>query len=294
MRKSSFHFITGDRPLNQIEESVYRLSAWFERLLVSRPYHGPTIQPFRPKFDRARLEELFGPRAVNGTTSRILCFDFILQLGGGIFGPDRAILDLGCGTGIYARHIRRAFGYRSYQGCDIEARPEWAGLSASDTRFGTAVLGVDPIAVDDIDVVFSQSVLEHIEFDVEVFHRLRAMSPRRLRHLHLVPGVPSFIEHKLHGFRRYAPWMLDRLLDVPGIANIEVHAIGNWASREMHWLAKGKPKRDPKHPPGIGVVPYDPGKSVLDNMIACRDLLVTDEPTDAAFYALVFNQTVSG
>jgi len=293
MRKSSFHFITGDRPLNQLEEGIYRLSYLVESLLAKQAADKFPFQPYTPRLDADRLFTLFGDRAVNGSTSRILCFDFLLEMGAKVFGPDKSVIDLGCGSGVYARHLRRAFGFRDYRGYDLADRPEWAEFAAPDAHFAPAVLGEDWIDVDDTDVIFSQSVLEHIHYDHQLFRRFRTREPRRLRHFHLVPATRSFFEHRLHGYRRYALPGIERLLTLPGIGNVEIYGLGNWVSREMHWAALKKPRRSWQHDKRVALAPYDNSRSVVDNMRRNRDHLVPDCPQDAGSFGIIFDQDVA-
>lgn len=292
MRKSSFHFISGDRPLNQAEEGIYRLSYLLERFLGWIGPSDVSCQFYQPTLDAERLVSLFGERASSGSPSRIMSFDFILEIARKEFGPDKSVVDLGCGSGVYAQHLHRACGYRDYRGYDIAAHPDWPKFAGVDTRFATAELGKDWIDVDDIDIVFSQSVLEHIQYDCQLFARFRTSRPRRLRHVHLIPATLSFFESRLHGYRRYGPRAITNLLSAEGISEVEVYAMGNWVTRELYWAAKGKPKRTKFHDDGVRLIPYDRALPVVENMVRNRESLVAERIEDAAFFALIFTQQV--
>ncbi|WP_158596119.1 class I SAM-dependent methyltransferase [Oleomonas cavernae] len=292
IRKSSFHFISGDRPLNQLEEGVYRLSYLFERFIGSIRSTGISCQFYRPTLDAERLVRIFGERASSGSPSRILSFDFILEVAKKEFGPDKSVIDLGCGSGVYAQHLHRAFGYRHYNGYDIAPHPEWPNFAAANVHFATAELGKDWIDVDDADIVFSQSVLEHIQYDCQVFARFRTARARRLRHVHLVPATLSFFEGRLHGYRRYGLRAIANLLSAKGISEVELYALGNWVTREIHWESKGKPKRAEFHDGHVTLVPYDRSLPVVENMARNRANLVAKRVEDAAFFALIFTQDV--
>ncbi len=290
-KRSSFHFISGDRRLSKIERFSYRLSYSAERALAALKPAKTPIEIYRPTFDRASYVRSFGEAMLDASAARVLCYDFIATHGASVFAPDRAVIDLGCGRGNYAAHIRRNFGYRRYVGYDIERRPDWTDLEAEDTAFGVKELGVDPIDATGYDVAFSQSVLEHVANDAAIFHRITANPSRLLTHLHLIPAVKSYEEYRYHGYRRYAPYQIDRLTAAPGVHSVRAFALGNYVTRALQFGRKGN--RSARRRKAARTAIYDPSKTMFDNLLAHRDTIDPTTAGEAEFYAVMFEQAIT-
>lgn len=272
---------------------VYRLCTRLEYLTEQNcPLKGKQSF-YQPRLDEDNLVTVFGDQILISSPSRLLCFDYILHECSSLLGDTKHVLDIGCGYGNYAAHIKSAHGYASYQGYDIETRATWDDLADEKTRFDVATLGVDTINVDKVDTVFSQSVLEHVAFDRAVFDRFSVTTPRVLNHIHFIPATRSFFEHRYHGYRRYGPCTINRLLSSPSIKNIEVIALSNWVGRETHALMRGKAKKVRAFGDRSVVPAYDPSLSSLKNLIARKNFLTASQITDASFFALRFDQHIS-
>lgn len=287
MKSSSFHFLSGDRRLSAVERLLYRGSYVAEQLVSALRSSAIPIEIYRPRLDQTSYVELFGEEVLDASPDRVLCYDFIACHGASVFGPARAVIDLGCGRGNYSRHLRRAFGYRRYLGCDIAPRPEWESLARPDTTFAVKELGVDLIDVTDFDTVFSQSVLEHVANDAAVFRRFVTRQPRRLRHLHLIPALASYQSYRFHGYRRYSPHQLDRLTSAPGIRAVRAFAFGNQLTRDMHHDHSRLARRTGKRRS-----PLDGAKPMFDNLAANRARIDPSTVREADFFALIFDQDV--
>lgn len=294
MKKSSFHFLSGDVELNWYQRGLYRLSAKLEYLTEQRCGLKGEVKSYKPVLDEKALVEAFGERVIGSSPSRVLCFDYLLHACSDILNDKRHILDIGCGYGDYAAFIGQSNGYASYHGVDISERERWADYQNDKTTFATAVLGEDKINIDGIDTVFSQSVLEHVENDRAVFDCFTASKDCTVEHIHLIPPTRSFIEHRFHGFRRYGPCTINRLLSSPTIRDVEVTMIGNWLTRETHWEKAKKIKRNKAFGDRSKVPNFDHGKSLIANLIDRRDMMIPSEVTDAGFFVLRFKQDVAG
>lgn len=292
MKKSSFHFITGDRPLGFWEKRIYKISAAIEYLSEQNCDLKAKIDYYKPVLDEDMLAATFGERLLGASPSRVLCFDYLLKACGDIFGPSRHILDIGCGFGDYSRFLANAHGYASYRGVDIEERERWSNYRNAHTSFDVATLGVDEISVDGVDTVFSQSVLEHVEYDRSIFDRFTASANKTVEHIHLIPATRSYFEHRLHGFRRYGPCTINRLLSSPTISDIKVTGLGNWVVREMHWKQAKKTKKNKAYGDRSHVPLYDNNKSIVANLKDCRKMITASDVSDAGFFVLRFKQEI--
>lgn len=289
MKNSSYSSITGDIPLSPLKKYLYRLNAFSERQ-ISKLYDLEeiySIEKFEPVLDKNKILETFGNIALVASPIRLLCMDFLLNHGVDSFGNGCDLIDLGCGTGLYSRHLARISNYRSYEGFDIKARKEWDELSSDSTRFNLATLGVDPIPIGSADRVFSQSVLEHVHYDCSVFDRFLVETPRFLKHLHLVPAPMSFFETRYHGYRRYGGRELKNLLSNPSFQDVTITPIGNPAARIYHKYQHGKLVKPhlARQAPA-----YDTDLSALENMAKHAEKFVNANAHEASFYALSFTQ----
>lgn len=290
--KTSFHFVSGDGKLTRLEKNLYKASFALERMLnrFGRPPHVP-VELYRPRLDRERFVAAFGEGALDFSATRIICLDFILEEAGHLFGPERAVLDIGCGSGRYAPFIRGAHGYRAYRGVDLKPDRSWDALVDAETTFGPAVLGEEPIDVSDVDTVFSQSVLEHVANDAAIFRLFSSRAPRTIRHLHFVPATASNEIYGYHGFRRYAPPTLGRLIEAGHLADARLHFFGNRFMRALHldhYDHRNDPARSPRNRSGA----FDPSRPMFDQLVERRERIVPQSPRDCDFFVLTGTQAV--
>ena len=287
--RSSFHFISGDRHLSPLGKGLYRASHLLEKMINTNPGR-LTFQTYRPTFDRDRYVAAFGQSALDLSSARVLCLNFLLDHGRDVFSPTRSVANLGCGSGRYADFLRNTFGYRAYAGYDVKSHPEWKDRAAPSTRFSIAELGSDLIDVSASDLIFSQSVLEHVKEDKSVFCNFTSKKEKTVQHLHFVPAIGSYEAYGPHGYRRYGPRQIRNLLKVPGISNLRLHAIGSRLTRAMakdharKLSAGGFGKWTPACPV------YAPDLSIFDNLSRYQEHISPSNPYDAEYYALMFDQ----
>lgn len=269
---SSFHRICGDEPLSLLGKGLYTLSFLREKLTGRPTEQGVPVEAWHPVFDEARLRKHFGHRLDEFTSNRVLCSDFLVERSAQLLGERPRLLDLGCGPGEYSAFLASLLDYQSYLGIDVIAFERWVQATNARTSFRAASVGTVPIDVTNIDAVFSISALEHVRFDKQVFRDLHAAAPRRLRHLHFIPGVPSFFQYRAHGFRRYTLKYVRELADLPGISNLRVHTLGNDVSRACVRLGTGP--------------------SAFAQLTQRRAQVVARDARDAPFLVVSFEQAV--
>ncbi len=123
-------------------------------------------------------------------------------------GPLR-LLDVGCGKGYYGPRLIEWSGgeVESYVGIDAVPRPSWAKLEAGDARLRYVVGDASRLTVpNDVNLIISQSCLEHVEDDMVFFSRIRdQLVPRSTPwlQLHLVPAAACRSLYGPHGVRQY-------------------------------------------------------------------------------------------
>ncbi|WP_422383023.1 hypothetical protein [Roseibium album] len=291
-RSSSWKRISGDIPLNELEKLQYRFNAWIERRRLPFETFPVDVEPYVPVLNIEALRHHFGEAIMRASPTRALCFDFILEQLPGIFPEKPRIFDLGCGVGSYSEFLNAALGYEDYQGCDIQERGSWKGMKKPGVTFSVANLGEDCIALKGATSVFTQSVLEHIQYDRSFLDLLTVEEPSEIQHVHFVPATCSFVEHRYHGYRRYGPGAISRLLDNPSVFDVRIYSMGNAITREMYWLQKGKLKNYQKSRAKIDIQ-YDQELSCVENLANNRKHIITKEAKEASFFALVFKQRLA-
>lgn len=296
MQRSSFHFVTGDRQKNPVKRIIYRLCQQLEKPVYAHmPAHNH-FQPYTHTCNHEKLLAAFGNDAVNSSPARVMSYCMLLEVTGQYFGPDKAVFDLGCGAGNYAGHIARNFGYRRYDGFDIAPRKEWEALADEKTHFHQAVLGEVDLDVTDVDIIFSQSALEHIKNDKAVLTRLTSKTPKTIRHIHSVPALASWQDFRYHGYRRYAPVNIDRLINLPHVRDVQIFLSGNPLTRAMRAQQKaasrGKLERYlSKHPEAKNLpFTYDASLSMAQNLAQLQELGTPTHALEATTFTITFLQ----
>lgn len=93
------------------------------------------------------------------------------------FGPDAAILDVGCGEGVLHGLLARA-GYRQYVGIDVSQTAIERMASRADSRTRFLVANAETLALQDqFDLVVINEVLYYFRDPMATLARLRAMVP---------------------------------------------------------------------------------------------------------------------
>lgn len=93
------------------------------------------------------------------------------------FGPDAAILDIGCGEGVLHDLLARD-GYRQYVGVDLSRTAIERMASRADSRTRFLVANAETLALQDrFDIVVINEVLYYFRNPMAALGRLRTMVP---------------------------------------------------------------------------------------------------------------------
>ena len=157
-----------------------------------------------------------------------------------------SVTDFGCGEGDYGI-LWDSFlpeGLGAYTGIDAAERQAWATKTAFHREFRLG--NIDTTDWDATDLYFSQSALEHFEFDLSFMDRLQekiAFSDRPSFQVHVFPASTQLLLTGPHGYRAYNSSMAKKLARaVPSSARVRLHGIGGWALNTVHFKYITLPK----------------------------------------------------
>lgn len=124
------------------------------------------------------------------------------------------VLDIGCGDGRFLNTLKKYFVQFKYIGIDKKIRPDLKNLEGENIKFIEIDLNSNFWESEKInyypDLIFSQSCLEHIKYDLNVLKILNVLYPKS-KNFHLVPGSISFLNYIAHGYRRYNLKMIKKI-----------------------------------------------------------------------------------
>lgn len=158
------------------------------------------------------------------TPSRILCDLFWIKLDYTQYLDEKGflnILDFGCGSCLYFERIKNYSGKKiNYIGVDIYKHDaifdyedlenfKFIKIKEFSQKFFTKVF-----KDNNIKLIISQSVFEHIENDFNIFNNINraiASSNMQITQFHMVPSAESIFHYFMHGVRQYTPRTISNL-----------------------------------------------------------------------------------
>ena len=226
MKKSSFHFLTGDIKLSILGKVLYVISVLIEFFIFNL---FPLLKKdYNPKIEIDDIKKFHGLDTLNNITpQRIVSNALIIELLKDI--NFSYVLDLGCGSGIYKKYFKNFGKSFEYLGIDIKSHKNKKEIIEYD--LGPSFPNLEEIE-NSIDFIFSQSALEHIKYDIEVIKWSINNFPNAT-HLHIIPAPLSAICYNLHGYRRYSNYTLNKIIKCFP-SNIEIFSIGNNSTRKLY------------------------------------------------------------
>jgi len=151
------------------------------------------------------------------------------------------VLDIGCGNGYYGSRFREWSGGRveSYLGVDAVPRPSWERLSEDDPSTSYAVQDAEAVSVPgEVNLIVSQSCLEHVGEDLSFFSRVRDQLAERSSpwlQLHLVPAAACRALYGAHGVRQYTPRTISKATRLyPDSARFVLFRLGGNECARVH------------------------------------------------------------
>ena len=207
--KSSINFINGDKKKNSIlGKLIYSFFFICEIILETK-----CNKDYSFKINQSDLYKFWGGESFKSKKSpiRTSCDAYLINFLRENFPQKKiTIFDLGCGEGNYSTMIKN-LGYDvNYLGIDCVVSNNWQKLEKKNINFIENTFGVNDTSkftlikskIKDVDLILSQSCLEHIKYDITALKEIILLFPKA-QHLHFVPSSNSFFNYFLHGYRRY-------------------------------------------------------------------------------------------
>lgn len=233
--------INGDLPLTSSERAAYmRHHAERNRLNAEASRGVRTSSGPRPSKGSHAGRLSFAPGSTPGRVATIEFFTYAASVLAPRFaGRELTIVDIGAGGGVQLDPFLEAGFAGRYIGIDIVRSPRWREGPSDCGRFSRELIVCDVNRLDaellpPIDLLISNTALEHIKDDAGAIRSLSTRLAPGAAQVHFVPGEESLELYGPHGHRQYSPRCLLELF--PGG---EIFRYGGAASGELHrqWIS---------------------------------------------------------
>ena len=232
-KKLTSHFINGDKKTNFFQNLIY-FSYFIIEILKDKKF----IQdPENYKYTNYKNDYINNNKNLfNKSPSRILCELFLLKYLEKNFkkSDEITILDVGCGSCVSIKIFQNYFENFKYFGCDQTKRENWDDIKKKNITLFEHEIGSDfNKDIGKIDLVYSQSVFEHVEYDLSGFKVLNK-NFSKAKNLHFIPASYSFINYQKHGYRRYN-FKAIKNLEKELSTTIKIYPIGGKNALKYHF-----------------------------------------------------------
>ena len=152
------------------------------------------------------------------------------------------VLEVGCGSGRQSQFLSKILGaaHARYHGIDQTSRPAWTMYADNSNKICFTECGAHEVAkyLTDVNLLVSQSFLEHLENDLAFFLNIQASVIKKdepFLQIHLVPSAPCLFNYLIHGIRQYTPRTISKItkLFTDG-TRCELYSLGGKRATRIH------------------------------------------------------------
>ncbi len=149
-----------------------------------------------------------------------------------------AILDVGCGDGLYYGFFASRGIAGHYAGVDIKAHPLWQDRREGGLDISYAVCDAENLADlnGGYDFIIAIQSLEHMENDAAALNSMKDCLRNSGLILVTVPATCSFALYGPHGHRRYSLSSIRKLARDNSLTVIEAVRLGGAANFVLHFI----------------------------------------------------------
>lgn len=154
--------------------------------------------------------------------------------------PPRDVVDIGCGSGSYARGFKDGEG--TYHGVDVVAQAAWRAIEDEARGWRRAVTfhhmpaeALDTLPVR-ADFSFSCSALEHVDDPDAVARGIGGCTAPGGYGLHVTPAPWSLLLYGPHGWRRFSSSRLRAMFADAGFDVVRIQRLGGVPSLLLHFI----------------------------------------------------------
>lgn len=236
---SSFHCVNADRRLGPYRKHLYLFLNRLNNFMPGLFLDSRIEQSYFSQFDLKgfKIGDRSPSRLLSDLFWKNLNWKWLKDSVGGL-----RVLDLGCGRGGYLKNwVEFSDGLLDdYHGIDPSFKEQWRTLSETYpfAKFeAKAAVSLKPEDLDTRTLILSQSVIEHIEDDLNFFRMLANYLGRRARPLiqiHLVPSAPCLEKYLYHGVRQFTPRTLSRITKLFSESKIDLLSMGGTYCNKVH------------------------------------------------------------
>jgi hypothetical protein len=125
-------------------------------------------------------------------------------------------LEIGAGKGVYANLLNNLLidNLSVYTGVDINYKKEWDSFDKSKFVFYKDTSDNILNYINDHNVIFTQSAIEHFENDLLFFKKISTYldaSQKNILQIHLFPSTECLGTYLWHGYRQYSPRNISKI-----------------------------------------------------------------------------------
>ena len=282
--KSTKHFLNGDKKTNLFEKFIYTLF-FIQEMIKEKKMKSETFS--QNDFDKfLKFYDYDYDLVKTKRPARILQEFYFFKFLENNFDRSKKfkILDVGCMNPRIYNNLKKFFNSVEYVGIDIKKHKNWENLNYENMHFHEVDLNSDDYgelsSYKEFDLIFSQSVLEHVKFDLKAINNLKILYPNSI-HLHLIPASLSFCNYLTHGYRRYTYRDIEKISKSIG-CDIKISKLGDIVAMRSY-LNYFDANQQKKHPFNFLKI-----KNQNYDISLIKQFLFNDTYSYPLFYAIEF------